>query len=287
MQAPIFFVLWRIRYSLEAGFLLGSAMPDFTGKKVIVTGAGVGIGLEICRQFAESGAQVGLNDIDPERADQAACALGERVQALPFDVADLEALRSAMQAFGSVDILVANAGTTHYGPFIDSDPVLFDRVVNVNLRGSYFSAQAAARSMIEAGKPGRIVFMSSVCGVRAHENLSAYGMTKAGIRHLASCLALELGPHGITVNAIGAGATITERTLADDPNYEENWNAVAANRRTASVVDIAHATLFLASDEARHITGEILMVDGGWTIHSPLPPAHPQVDGKTPESGED
>ena len=121
------------------------------------------------------------------------------------------------------------------------------------------------------------MLMSSVCGVTAHSHLSAYGMTKAGIRHLASCLALELGPHGINVNTIGAGATITERTLEDDPDYEANWNGVSANGRTAQVEDIAGVALFLASEEARHISGEIIMVDGGWTIHSPLPQAHPQI----------
>jgi glucose 1-dehydrogenase len=260
-----------------AMIMVGFVMTDFTGKHVVVTGAGVGIGLEICRRFADAGAKVGLNDMDPVSAQRAATALGGNVRALPFDVADVVATRAALTAFGPVDILIANAGVTQYGPFLDFEPDDFDRVVNVNLRGSYFAAQAAARSMIATGRAGRIVFMSSVCGVTAHENLSAYGMSKAGLRHLAACLAVELGAHGITVNAIGAGATLTERTLADDPDYEANWNTVAANRRTASVADIAHAALFLASDEARHITGEILMVDGGWTIQSPLPQAHPQV----------
>jgi NAD(P)-dependent dehydrogenase (short-subunit alcohol dehydrogenase family) len=255
-------------------------MEAFAGKRVIVTGAGQGIGREICRQFAEAGAEVGLNDVSTERAEQAAAELGDRVHPLPCDIADVDKMRDMMDAFGPLDILVANAGITNYGAFLDTKRDSFQEVVDVNLRGSYFSAQAAARNMIANQRPGRIIFMSSVCGVTAHKNLSAYGMTKAGIRHLASCLALELGPHNITVNAIGAGATVTERTQSDDPNYETNWNSVSANRRTAHVEDIAGVALFLASEQARHISGEIIMVDGGWTIHSPLPEDHPQVDNK-------
>ena len=131
--------------------------------------------------------------------------------------------------------------------------------------------------MIEQKLAGRILLLSSVTGVQAHRNLSAYGVTKAGIRMMAKALALELGPYGITVNAIAAGATLTERTLRDDPGYEQNWNEVAPNGRTATVEDIAAALLFLASDEARHVTGQTLVVDGGWTIYSPLPRDHPQA----------
>jgi NAD(P)-dependent dehydrogenase (short-subunit alcohol dehydrogenase family) len=253
-------------------------MMRFKDKRVIVSGAGQGIGREICAQFAQAGAWVGLNDLDPDLAQRTAKELGSQVTALPGDVSDVSFVQSMIKEFGPLDILVANAGITNYGPFLDFSPEDFQQVVDVNLRGTYFSAQAAAKNMIDHGRDGRIIFMASVCGVTAHENLSAYGMTKAGIRHLASCLALELGPHGINVNAIGAGATVTERTLKDDPNYETNWNAVSANKRTAQVGDIAGVALFLAGDEARHVTGEIIMVDGGWTIHSPLPKDHPQVN---------
>ncbi len=122
--------------------------------------------------------------------------------------------------------------------------------------------------------------MSSVTGVQAHRNLSAYGMTKAALRLMAKALALELGPYQITVNAIGAGATITERTLSDDPDYERNWNSVAPNGRTGYVEDIANTALFLASSEARHITGDTIMVDGGWTVYSPVPAQHPTEQHK-------
>jgi 3-oxoacyl-[acyl-carrier protein] reductase len=119
--------------------------------------------------------------------------------------------------------------------------------------------------------------MSSVTGARAFPNLSAYGITKAGIRMMASTLALELGPHGITVNAISPGVIVTERTLADDPNVEQNWANVTPTRRAGSVDDVVAAALFLTSPQASHITGQTIMVDGGWTLHSPLPPEHPEL----------
>lgn len=265
-----------------------AATHRFQGQQVLVTGAGTGIGYGICEQFAREGATVALNDLDTGLAQQAAQAINrelgtEQVFAYPGNVSDVAAVREMVQSFagqhGGLSVVVANAGITNYGEFITYTPEAFDTLTGVNLRGSYFTAQAAAQQMIAHQMPGRIIFMSSVTGVQAHRNLSAYGVTKAGLRMMAKALAVELGEYGITVNTIGAGATLTERTLQDDPHYERNWNSVAPNGRTAQVADIAAATLFLASPEARHITGETLMVDGGWTIYSPLPEDHPQVEG--------
>jgi NAD(P)-dependent dehydrogenase (short-subunit alcohol dehydrogenase family) len=261
-------------------------MAAFKDKKVLVTGAGAGIGYGLCRKFAEAGAIVALNDVNPKLAAHAADTINReigasRVHPCPFDVADVTALRQAVnsfaETFGGLDVAVANAGITNYGDFLTYTPEDFDRLTAVNLKGTYFTAQAAAHIMIKHGQQGRLVFLSSVTGVQAHRNLSAYGVTKAGIRMMAKTLALELGPRGITVNAVAAGATITERTLQDDPDYETNWNGVAPNHRTATVEDIAAAVLFLASPEARHVTGQTMIVDGGWTIYSPLPANHPQV----------
>jgi 3-oxoacyl-[acyl-carrier protein] reductase len=196
-------------------------------------------------------------------------------------VSDVAAVRQmvagAAERFGGLDIVVANAGITNYGSFLDYTPEAFDRLTSVNLRGSYFTAQAGAQAMIARGTRGRILLMSSVTGLRAFRNLSAYGITKAGLRFMASVLALELGPHGITVNAIGPGAILTERTLADDPNLEANWASVTPNGRTGYVEDVVAAARFLASREAAHVTGQTLMVDGGWTLHSPLPEEHPAM----------
>jgi glucose 1-dehydrogenase len=258
-------------------------MLTFNSQRVLVTGAGSGIGFGVCQRFAEAGATVALNDINPQLAQEAADRINasldqEKVYPYPGDVSDVKALRDLINRFaarfGGLDIAIANAGITNYGEFLTYPAERFDQLMAVNLRGSYFTAQAAAQVMIDKQLAGRILLLSSVTGVQAHRNLSAYGITKAGIRMMAKTLALELGPYNITVNAVAAGATITERTLQDDPDYERNWNEVAPNGRTASVGDIAAPLLFLASPEARHVTGQTLVVDGGWTIYSPLPSKH-------------
>jgi glucose 1-dehydrogenase len=260
-------------------------MARFDDYAVLVTGAGVGIGYEICRLFAAQGARVALNDIDPALAQKSAAAINaqtgrEAVTGYGCDVADVEAVRSMTADFvekaGRLDVVVANAGLTNYGEFLDYTPEAFDRVMGVNLRGSYFTAQAGARVMIEKGVAGRILLMSSVTGGRAFLNLGAYGISKAGIRHMAKSLALELGQYGITVNAISPGAILTERTLADDPKFDSNWAGVTPTRRVGYVEDIAHTALFLASPEARQINGQTIEVDGGWSLASPLPEDHPE-----------
>jgi 3-oxoacyl-[acyl-carrier protein] reductase len=173
-------------------------------------------------------------------------------------------------------VAVANAGITNYGEFLDYSVEAFDRLTAVNLRGSYFTAQAAARRMIAAGAPGRIILMSSVTGGLSLPNLSAYGITKAGIRMMAHVLGVELGPKRITVNAVSPGAVVTERTLADDPDYEANWAGVTPDGRTGSVDDVTAAVAFLASPEARHVNGQVLEVDGGWTWKGAVPTQIPK-----------
>ncbi len=261
-------------------------VTTYAGKAVLVTGAGAGIGFALCQAFASAGAKVALNDLDLAVAERAARRINETVGAelvSPYacDVADVYAVRSIFHQFteavGRLDIAVANAGITNYGEFLTYTPEAFDRLLGVNLRGSFFTAQAAARSMIDAHIPGRILLMSSVTGVQAHTNLGGYGITKAGIRMMAKTIALEVGAYGITVNAICPGATVTERTLRDDPDYEQNWAAVTPTGRAGAVEDIVAAALYFASPEARHVTGQTLVVDGGWTLQSPLPPDHPTL----------
>ncbi len=257
-----------------------------TAQAVLVTGAGIGIGYALARSFALAGANVALNDLDPAVAQAAADTINaeagaERVRPYGLDVADVAAVRAMVAEvdaeLGGLRVAAAVAGLTNYGSFLDYTPEAFDRLTSVNLRGSYFTAQAAARAMIARGVKGRLLLMSSVTGLRAFNNLSAYGITKAALRHMAETLALELGPHGLTVNAIGPGAILTERTLADDPGLEANWAAVTPTGRVGYVADIVAAAMFLASPEAAHITGQTLMVDGGWTLASPLPQAHPDL----------
>jgi 3-oxoacyl-[acyl-carrier protein] reductase len=124
--------------------------------------------------------------------------------------------------------------------------------------------------MIKQSEKGNIVLMSSVTGVQAHHNLSAYGMTKAALTNLAKHLSLELAPHKIRVNAVAPGATLTERTMSDD-QYQKVWSAITPLGKPATVKDIAEATLFLLSDRANHITGQCIVIDGGWTVAS-VPP---------------
>jgi NAD(P)-dependent dehydrogenase (short-subunit alcohol dehydrogenase family) len=256
---------------------------NFSGRTVIITGAGEGIGYALCKTFAESGAFVALNDIDGDKAKMAGAQINaaldaEQVTAYGLDVADVDAVRQMTEEFsgkhGRLDIVIANAGITSFGTFLEYTPAEFDRVTGVNLRGTYFTAQAAAQNMLRLGTTrGRILLTSSVTGQIGYPNLSAYGMTKAGIAHLAKVLAVELGGYGITVNSICPGATVTERTLRNEPDYVEKWQLVAPNQRVGRVDDIAQTALFLASDAAQHITGQTIVVDGGWTITSPIPPS--------------
>jgi 3-oxoacyl-[acyl-carrier protein] reductase len=261
-------------------------MNTFSGKAVLVTGAGAGIGYALCQAFASAGAIVGLNDIDATLCQKAARQINdilntERVYPYACDVADVDAVRRIFQRFvevaGRLDVVVANAGITNYGEFLTYTPEAFDRLMSVNLRGSFFTAQGAAKIMIEASIPGRILLMSSVTGIQAHANLGGYGITKAGIRMLAKIIAQEVGKYGITANAISPGATLTERTLQDDPHYESNWASVTPTGHVGYVEDIVAAALYLASSEARHVTGQTLVVDGGWSLQSPLPSGHPDL----------
>jgi glucose 1-dehydrogenase len=249
----------------------------FKGQVAIVTGAGQGIGKEICRQLAAGGASVILNDVEESLAVEASNDISKKggiCTPLAGDVADEETItrliEKARSQFGKLDIAIANAGITLFGGFLDYRREDFSQVMNVNVAGSFFLAQQAARQMINQNSGGSILFMSSVTGIQAHKNLAAYGMTKAAIQNLAKHLVIELGPHKINVNAIAPGATKTERTL-QDKSYGDTWSRLTPMGRAATPDDIAATACFLVSREGRHISGQTIVVDGGWSVVSEGP----------------
>jgi 3-oxoacyl-[acyl-carrier protein] reductase len=250
-----------------------------SGKVALVTGAGTGIGQAVAVRFAQEGARVAINyhqNVDGARQTlegvHAAGADGDIFQA---DVRTADAARGlveqAADRFGRIDLLVNNSGITSWGPFLDYTEQAFDDVIDTNLKGSYFASQAAARRFVQQASPGRIVLVSSLVGVQAVPYLSAYSMTKAGLRMLARSLGLELGRYGITVNALGVGATLNERNLRDDPEYDAHWGAVVPVGRAATMDDVTSAAVYLCSDEASYVNGTTLMVDGGWSAYGPTP----------------
>jgi NAD(P)-dependent dehydrogenase (short-subunit alcohol dehydrogenase family) len=253
-------------------------VETFNQQVAVITGAGTGIGFEIARQMCLQGGSVVLNDIDAGLAGQAAKKIqeeGGNCEPFAGDASNTDFIYkmvdTAISKFGSLDIAIANAGITLFADFFEYKAESLQKVMQLNLSGSFFLAQAAAKQMRKQGRGGSILFMSSVTGHQSHKYLAAYGMTKAGLEMLAKNLVMELSPHRITVNAIAPGATLTERTLQMEPHYAETWSALTPLGKPATTKDVASAVLFLVSPLANHITGQTLIVDGGWTSVSPYP----------------
>ncbi|THF84398.1 SDR family oxidoreductase [Deinococcus sp. KSM4-11] len=241
--------------SAEIGASIAVALGRAGARVLLSYHAGPGVALDAQAQIQAAGGQAALCQLDLTRVDQ---------------TAQLVAL--ATSRWGRLDVLVANAGLTHHAPFLDTTEAAFDAVVNLNLKGSFFAAQAAARAMIQGGRGGRIIFSSSVTGTQALPGFAAYGVTKAALQHMARTLGSELGRHGITVNALGIGATSNVRNRSDDPRYDEHWRAVIPTRQVGLPQHVADAVLFLASAQASMVNGHTLMIDGGWSDAGLLPP---------------
>jgi NAD(P)-dependent dehydrogenase (short-subunit alcohol dehydrogenase family) len=247
-------------------------------KTAIVTGAGQGIGFEICRQLVEAGAIVILNDIDFDLAIQACNKLNEtgvgKCIAVPGDSSNINIIQQMIAAAvgetGELNMVTANSGVTLFGNFFEYPEESFRRVMQVNLAGSFFLTQQAALQMKKQPGGGSILLMSSVTGHQAHKDLAAYGMSKAALEMLAKNLVIELSQYKININTVAPGATLTERTL-EDPTYEKIWSNLTPMGRPASTADIANTVVFLLSDKAKHITGQSIVIGGGWTSISPSP----------------
>lgn len=248
-------------------------------KVAIVTGAGEGIGYSVAKILVANGASVILNDINADKARRAAVEINgtHSNKCLPFsgDVGDVEVIDKmvdfTLSSFGKVNFIVPNAGITLFGDFLEFTPDSFQKVMNLNLQGAFFLAQRAAKEMIKQGDRGSMVFMSSQVGIQAYQHLTAYGMTKAALRMMAKNLAYVLGKYKITANAVAPGATLTERTKKEQPDYEGIWGKLNPNERVGTPEDIANTVLFLLSEDASHINGQTIPVDGGWTVGGKYP----------------
>jgi NAD(P)-dependent dehydrogenase (short-subunit alcohol dehydrogenase family) len=242
--------------------------PDLAGRTVFVSGGGSGIGAAFVRAFAEQGCRVAFVDIADGPSQALAAELGTSARYLRCDVRDIAALRAAIAearaAFGAVRVLVNNAARDDRHRLEDVTPEYWDESLSVNLRHHFFAAQAVAPAMAEAGG-GAIVNLGSVSWMRGRPAMVAYTTSKAAISGMTRVLARELGPRGIRVNAIVPGAIVTARQQAlwNTPETEREFLDQQCLKFRLSEDDVARTALFLASDEARAITGQNLVVDAG------------------------
>jgi glucose 1-dehydrogenase len=260
-------------------------MPGLQGKNVLVTGGSSGIGQAIAVRFAEHGANVAINylttpDEAAETEDQVhACLRRVRQHGVreilvrgdvscEQDVVDMVA--EAAEDLGGLDILVNNAGIQLSRPSEELASADFDKVLGVNLRGAFLCARETIKRFVAEATPGVVINISSVHEVIPKPNYLAYSVSKGGMQNLTRTLALEFAGHGIRVNAIGPGATITpiNRAWADDPVKAEMVASHIPLNRAATADEMAGVCAFLASEDAAYITGQTIFVDGGLTLYA-------------------
>lgn len=251
---------------------------NLEGKVVLVTGSGQGIGLEIARVLGQKGMLVAMN-ARSQKVEQAAETLrseGIRVIAVRADVtrkAEVEGMIERVETeLGPLWLLVNNAGALTYGPTPDLTEAEWDVCFNVDAKGVFLCSQTAIRRMIPRGE-GRIVNIGSIAGIIAREKQIAYSSAKAAVNHFTRCLAVEMAPHGITVNCVCPGMTWTEMLgeSAVERNLDlEGMVALIPAGKMAEEADHAHLVAYFASDEAKHVTGQIINVDGAQSLYMPL-----------------
>jgi NAD(P)-dependent dehydrogenase (short-subunit alcohol dehydrogenase family) len=248
-------------------------MGRLDGKTAIVTGAARGIGEAIALRFASEGANLALCDLNLEgvtETAQAAETHGVRTVVQRTDVSDreqIEALVSgAIEAFGTVDVLVNNAGMFYNAPFEEQTDEQWDTIMAVNVKSVFMLSQAVIRHWLAAERGGSIVNLASISASVAFVNSSAYCTTKAAVASLTRCLALEYGPKGIRANSMAPGIIDTAMLPSQEDN--ERWaREKLPLQRLGTPADVADVALFLASDESRYVTGDMIYVDGGWMLN--------------------
>jgi len=253
------------------------------GKVAVVTGAARGIGLAIAREFVAEGARVALADWLADDVTAAAATLGPGALAVPTDVGDAAAVRrlvaTTVERFGRLDIMVANAAVQAEIPFLELTEEEFDRVVRVNLKGTFLCGQTAARRMVDTGTRGTIINLTSVNAVVAHPVLVHYAATKGGISMLTKGMAVALAPYGIRVNAIGPGTVNTpiNATFFGMPGMIDRFLMRTPLGRVAEPEEIARVAVFLACEDASYITGTTIYADGGRLALNGIVPRAPST----------
>lgn len=251
---------------------MANAQP-LHGSRALVTGASRGIGRGLAVSLADAGAAVAVCGRDEELLRSLVAELaaaGHEAIAVVFDVADARATAAAIDdavaTLGGIDICVVNAGLGDNQPALEVTEEDWDRMMAVNLKGAFFTAQAAARHMVPAGY-GRIVVMSSQAGIVGIRDHTVYTTSKGGLNAMIKVLALEWAPHGVTVNAVAPTFVYTPGTAErlDDPDYLSTVVERIPAGRVATIGDVASAVVYLASPGAAMVNGTVLPVDGGWT----------------------
>ncbi len=240
------------------------------GKRALVTGAGRGIGLAAAAALTQAGAHVVLAARTMAEIEAAAAQMreaGGSAEPLGLDVTDLAAVRAAIASHEPFDVLVNNAGTNRPAQFLDVTEQDYDAITSLNQRAAFFVAQAVARGMVQAGRGGSIIHISSQMGHVGSARRTVYCMSKHGIEGLAKAMAIDLAPHAIRVNTIGPtfiDTPLTRPFWTDKVFHDDVLRRIKLGR-LGTVEDLMGAVVFLASDAAALVTGTSLVVDGGWT----------------------